>query len=92
MRPLRTPPPHRRPMPAGFRYDESLRGRMSSPLIIKRASASRTSGEWNDDDYDVLVDGVVVGRIVKAQRRPWASPGCGQCSSAPRGPHTDIRL
>jgi len=35
-------------------------------LILKRASASRSSGEWNDDDYDVLADGVVVGRIFKA--------------------------
>jgi len=24
---------------------------------------SRSSGEWNDDDFDVLADGVVVGRI-----------------------------
>ena len=23
-------------------------------LILKRASTSRPSGEWNDDDYDVL--------------------------------------
>jgi hypothetical protein len=30
-------------------------------LVLKRASASRPSGEWNDDDYDVLADGVVVG-------------------------------
>jgi hypothetical protein len=35
-------------------------------LILKRASASRPSGEWNDDDYDVLANGVVVGRIFKA--------------------------
>jgi hypothetical protein len=35
-------------------------------LILKRASASRLSGEWNDDDYDVLGDGVVVGRIFNA--------------------------
>jgi hypothetical protein len=28
-------------------------------LIPKRASASRPSGEWNDDDYDVLADGAV---------------------------------
>jgi hypothetical protein len=34
-------------------------------LILKRASASRLSGEWNDDDYDVLADGVVVGRMPK---------------------------
>ncbi len=26
----------------------------SCPLILKRASASRLSGEWSDDDYDVL--------------------------------------
>jgi hypothetical protein len=25
-------------------------------LILKRASASRPSSEWNDDDYDVLAD------------------------------------
>jgi hypothetical protein len=34
-----------------------------SPLILKRASASRPSGQWRDDDYDVIVDGAVVGRI-----------------------------
>ena len=37
-----------------------------SSLILKRASASRLSGEWNDDDFDGLADGVVVGRIMKA--------------------------
>ena len=35
-------------------------------LTLKRASASRPSGDWNDDDFDVLADGVVVGRIMKA--------------------------
>src|SRR5262245_23066914 len=35
-------------------------------LILKRASASRPSGGWSDDDFDVLCDGVVVGRIMKA--------------------------
>jgi hypothetical protein len=39
-------------------------------LILKRASVSRPSGEWNDDDYDVLADGVVVGRITKAAAAP----------------------
>jgi hypothetical protein len=43
-------------------------------LILKRASASRTSGEWNDDDYDVLADGVVVGRIMKAAAAPQGKP------------------
>jgi hypothetical protein len=35
-------------------------------LILKRVSASRPSGEWSDDDYDVLADGAVVGRIMRA--------------------------
>ena len=39
-------------------------------LILKRASVSRPSGEWNDDDYDVLADGVVVGRIMEAAAAP----------------------
>ena len=43
---------------------------MTQQLILKRASASRPSGEWNDDDYDVLADGVVVGRIMKAAAVP----------------------
>jgi hypothetical protein len=30
-------------------------------LVLKRATASRPSGEWNDDDFDVLCDGIVVG-------------------------------
>ena len=34
------------------------------------ASTSRRSGEWSDDGYDVLADGVVVGRIVKAAAKP----------------------
>lgn len=37
-----------------------------SSLILKRASASRQGGEWNDNDFDVLADGVVVGRIMLA--------------------------
>ena len=41
-----------------------------SSLVLKRASTSRSSGEWNDDDFDVLADGVVVGRIMKAAAVP----------------------
>jgi hypothetical protein len=47
---------------------------MSPQLILKRATASRPSGEWNDDDYDVLADGAVVGRIFKANAAPVGSP------------------
>jgi hypothetical protein len=43
-------------------------------LILKRASASRLSGEWSDDDYDVLADGAVVGRIFKVHAAPEAAP------------------
>ena len=40
-------------------------------LILKRASASRQSGEWNDDDFDVLADGAVVGRYEGARGAVW---------------------
>ena len=43
-------------------------------LVLKRASASRPSGEWNDDDFDVLTDGAVVGRIMKVQAASVGSP------------------
>jgi hypothetical protein len=34
--------------------------------VLKRASASRSSGEWNDDDFDVLANGELSGRILEA--------------------------
>jgi hypothetical protein len=41
-----------------------------SSLMLKRAPIG-----WNQDDYDVLVDGVIVGRIFKVpiapQDQPW---------------------
>jgi hypothetical protein len=50
----------------------------SDYLILRRASAFRPSGEWNDEDYDVLADGIVVGRIMKAAAvqvgSPWMCP------------------
>jgi hypothetical protein len=48
-------------------------------LILKRGSAARPSGQWRDDDYDVLENGVVVGRIFLSPGAPhdrqwmWAS-------------------
>ena len=49
------------------------------PLILKRAPASRLSGEWNDDDYDVLADATVVGRMMKVHAaRPSVRRGCGR--------------
>jgi hypothetical protein len=43
-------------------------------LILKRASASRSSGEWNDDDFDVVSDGAVVGRVFKVHAAPEGTP------------------
>jgi hypothetical protein len=44
--------------------------------VSRRCGAKRTtgrwnwSGEWDDDDYDVLADGVVVGGIMKVAPVP----------------------
>ena len=43
-------------------------------LILKRAAASRLSGEWSEADYDVLCEGEVVGRIMKAAAAPVGTP------------------
>jgi hypothetical protein len=43
-------------------------------LILKRAATSRPSGEWKNDDYDVLADGGVVGRIFKVHAAPVGAP------------------
>jgi hypothetical protein len=43
-------------------------------LLLKPASTSRRSGRGRDDDYNVLADGVMVGRIFKVRlggRTPW---------------------
>ena len=47
-------------------------------LILKPASANRTSGEWSDDDFDVLADGVVVGRIIRVAAVPVGVSSFGQ--------------
>jgi hypothetical protein len=41
---------------------------------LAAASASRPSGEWVADDYDVLAKGVLVGRIFKAAAPPVSTP------------------
>ena len=47
---------------------------MATQLILKHASASLSSGEWSDDDYDVRADGIAVGRIMKAAAAPVGTP------------------
>ncbi len=60
-------------------------------LILKRASASRPSGEWREDDYDVLADGVIVSRIFLSPGAPqdrqwmWASGHNGDIRRAAHG-------
>jgi hypothetical protein len=68
-----------------------VRGRMTA-LLLKRASASRPSGEWNDDDFDVLADGVVVGRIFKANASPVGMSWMWNGLRSARGPHADAWL
>jgi hypothetical protein len=43
-------------------------------LTLKHASASRPSGESDDDDFDVLADGAIVGRIFNSNAGPVGSP------------------
>jgi hypothetical protein len=43
-------------------------------LTFKPASASRSSSQWQDEDYDVLVDGIVVDRIMKVHAAPVGTP------------------
>ena len=43
-------------------------------LILKRALASLAVGEWGGDDYDVLADNVVVGRIFTSLVAPKDAP------------------
>jgi hypothetical protein len=61
----------------------------TSSLILKRAAASRTFGEWREDDYDVVADGIVVGRIMKAAAAPEGTPWLW---TPPPGPEADPRL
>jgi hypothetical protein len=48
---------------------------MTAGLILKRAKVSRPSGQWRDDDYDVICQGAVVGRVFLSpaapQERQW---------------------
>jgi hypothetical protein len=39
-------------------------------LTLKPAATSQSSGTWSDDDYDVLAEGEVVGRIFKVNAAP----------------------
>jgi hypothetical protein len=48
------------------------------PLILKRASASRSSGQWRDDDFDVLETASSSDASSWRLLRPRAGNGCGR--------------
>src|SRR5262245_2208535 len=54
----------------GFAAGSGMSNSAKVGLVLKRAALSRSSGRWNDDDFDVLVGGEVVGRIYKAHAAP----------------------
>ena len=60
--------------PAGGSGAYAIRALPDLCLLLKRAALSRQSGKWDDDDFDVLADGVVVGRIFKADAAPVGMP------------------
>ena len=65
--------------------------RLPTQLILKRASASRSSGQWDADEYDVLENGITVGRIYHRPATPahrrwmWASGHNGDIARAAHG-------
>ena len=54
-------------------------------LILKRASASRPSGEWNDDDYDVLAGRGWLAAFSRRMRHPSVNRGYGRLRSQHSG-------
>jgi hypothetical protein len=57
-------------------------------LTLKPADTSRPSGQWSDDDYDVLENGVVAGRIFLSaapRNRPWMWASDHNGEIVPRG-------
>jgi hypothetical protein len=41
---------------------------------LEPRTLARASGRWRDDDFDVLADGAVVGRIFRSAAAPEATP------------------
>jgi hypothetical protein len=61
-------------------------------LILEHASASRPSGEWSDDNYDVLTE-QNFGRIFKVHAPPVGTPWMWTLLFGyHEGPYTDARL
>src|SRR5262249_29198529 len=72
---------------AGARSTQGAAMTSTFSLILKRAAASRNSG-WREDDYDVAVYGIVVGRIMKATAAPDGTPWFWTLAHGHRGHRT----
>ena len=60
-------------------------------MLLKRAALSRPSGEWDDDDFDVLASGAVVH--LQGQRRAGRiTVDVGVSLRASRGSDANARL
>ena len=83
-----------RPRQRGDRMN--LQGNVTQQLILKRASASRPSSDWNDDDFDVLADRAPLPFVYAARQndsRDWGDnerviPGSVRCPSVCRHAHS----
>jgi hypothetical protein len=71
------PPTKTDKLPSGSQWLHEIK---HDGFRVLPARKARRSGEWNDDDYDVLADGAIVGRILKAAAVPvgqswmWSLP------------------
>src|SRR5215470_4289005 len=62
-------------------------------LVLKRASASRSSGEWSDDDYDVLARRCRGRPHLEVRRRPRGDAVALDAGlRPPRRSHAHLRL
>lgn len=60
-------------------------------LSPKRATTNRPLGKWSDDDYDVLWDGAIVGRM-KAAAAPVGTSTHGYEATRMPGPWHELYL
>jgi hypothetical protein len=69
-----------------------------TPLILKLTAAMRRLWRWRDDHYDVVENGLMVGRIfhldaAAPEGRPWmwGSGHNGEYAGAPAGTQSSAR-